>query len=278
MAVEVVPQSPVQKVVAFYHDVVAEMKRVTWPDVPQVRQLSIGVVVALPVHRGRDCADGRGVPAVAGAPSLGVLGDFRVASVLRDPDDLWAREQGAVADPAQIDADPAAARGACHPAGAGADAGSRRDQERQEGHRRAEAVPGLRAGGDGGERRTRSTRSTASRASSSSSGKDRDPQPLRDDEVRRLLGIADEAEAAPPKEEIPFLVGQAVAITDGPFSDFNGMVEEVMPDKGKVRVSVSPVRAADVRGAGLPAVAGALGGAPTAARSPHRAGRLPPHE
>lgn len=70
-------------------------------------------------------------------------------------------------------------------------------------------------------------------------GKERDPQPLRDDEVRRLLGIADEAEVAVPKEEIPFLVGQAVAITDGPFSDFNGVVEEVMPDRGRVRVSVS---------------------------------------
>ncbi len=70
-------------------------------------------------------------------------------------------------------------------------------------------------------------------------GKERDPQPLRDDEVRRLLGIADEAEEAPAKEEIPFLVGQAVAITDGPFTDFNGVVEDVMPDKGKVRVSVS---------------------------------------
>lgn len=45
MAVEVVSQSPVQKVVGFYHDVMAEMKRVTWPDVPQVRQLSIGVVL-----------------------------------------------------------------------------------------------------------------------------------------------------------------------------------------------------------------------------------------
>ncbi|MEK6611232.1 MAG: preprotein translocase subunit SecE [Gemmatimonadota bacterium] len=45
MAVEVVPQNPAQKVVAFYHDVMAEMKRVTWPDVPQVRQLSIGVVL-----------------------------------------------------------------------------------------------------------------------------------------------------------------------------------------------------------------------------------------
>ncbi len=70
-------------------------------------------------------------------------------------------------------------------------------------------------------------------------GKDRDPQPLRDDEVKRLLGIAVEEEVAAPKEEIPFLVGQAVAVTDGPFTDFNGTVEEVMADKGKVRVSVS---------------------------------------
>ena len=70
-------------------------------------------------------------------------------------------------------------------------------------------------------------------------GKDRDPQALRPDEVNRLLGIADEAVEEAPKEEIPFLVGQAVAITEGPFSDFNGTVEDVMPDKGKVRVSVS---------------------------------------
>ena len=70
-------------------------------------------------------------------------------------------------------------------------------------------------------------------------GKDRDPQPLRPDEVNRLLGIADETVEEVPKEEIPFLVGQAVAITEGPFTDFNGTVEDVIPDKGKVRVSVS---------------------------------------
>ena len=70
-------------------------------------------------------------------------------------------------------------------------------------------------------------------------GHERFPQPLRPDEVNRLLGIADELEQEEPKEEIPFLVGQAVAITEGPFSDFNGTVEEVYPDKGKVRVSVS---------------------------------------
>lgn len=70
-------------------------------------------------------------------------------------------------------------------------------------------------------------------------GKDRDPQALRTDEVNRLLGIADETVEEAPKEEIPFLVGQAVAITEGPFTDFNGTVEDVMADKGKVRVSVS---------------------------------------
>jgi transcriptional antiterminator NusG len=70
-------------------------------------------------------------------------------------------------------------------------------------------------------------------------GQDRFPQPLRPEEVNRLLGVADEAEETEPKEEIPFLIGQAVAITEGPFTDFNGTVEEVMADKGKVRVSVS---------------------------------------
>ena len=33
------------RVVTFYHDVMAEMRKVTWPDMPQVRQLSVGVVV-----------------------------------------------------------------------------------------------------------------------------------------------------------------------------------------------------------------------------------------
>jgi transcriptional antiterminator NusG len=70
-------------------------------------------------------------------------------------------------------------------------------------------------------------------------GHERLPQPLRPEEVNRLLGIADDIEESAPKEEIPFLIGQAVAITEGPFTDFNGTVEEVMADKGKVRVSVS---------------------------------------
>jgi transcription termination/antitermination protein NusG len=65
------------------------------------------------------------------------------------------------------------------------------------------------------------------------------PQPLRQDEVNRLLGITEAVAEQEPKEEIPFMVGQVVEITEGPFSDFNGTVEEVLPDKGKVRVTVS---------------------------------------
>ena len=65
------------------------------------------------------------------------------------------------------------------------------------------------------------------------------PQPLRQEEVNRLLGIEVDQEEEAPREDIPFLPGQVVEITEGPFSDFSGTVEEVLPDKGKVRVSVS---------------------------------------
>ena len=65
------------------------------------------------------------------------------------------------------------------------------------------------------------------------------PQPLRQDEVNKILGIAEEVEEQGPKQEIPFEVGQVVEVTEGPFSDFSGTVEEIIPDKGKVRVQVS---------------------------------------
>ena len=65
------------------------------------------------------------------------------------------------------------------------------------------------------------------------------PQPLRQDEVNRLLGIAEAVADSEPTEEIPFMIGQVVEITEGPFSDFSGTVEEVLADKGKVKVSVS---------------------------------------
>ncbi len=65
------------------------------------------------------------------------------------------------------------------------------------------------------------------------------PQPLQQEEVNKILGIADELEEAGPQEDIPFRKGQVVEVTQGPFSDFSGTVEEVFADKGKVRVAVS---------------------------------------
>jgi transcriptional antiterminator NusG len=70
-------------------------------------------------------------------------------------------------------------------------------------------------------------------------GHGRDPMALRSDEVNRLLGIADETVEEEVKEEIPFLIGQAVEITEGPFTDFSATVEDIYPDKGKVKVTVS---------------------------------------
>jgi len=70
-------------------------------------------------------------------------------------------------------------------------------------------------------------------------GTSRLPQSLRQDEVNRLLGVEEPVPEEEPRLEIPFLVGQVVEITEGPFSEFSGTVEEVLADKGKVRVSVS---------------------------------------
>ena len=45
MTVQVQQPGLPQRTIAFYHDVMAEMKKVTWPDFPQVRQLSISVIL-----------------------------------------------------------------------------------------------------------------------------------------------------------------------------------------------------------------------------------------
>jgi preprotein translocase subunit SecE len=45
VAVETSRPSTFARVMTFYQDVIVEMKKVTWPDLPQVRQLSIGVIV-----------------------------------------------------------------------------------------------------------------------------------------------------------------------------------------------------------------------------------------
>jgi transcription termination/antitermination protein NusG len=65
------------------------------------------------------------------------------------------------------------------------------------------------------------------------------PTALRPDEVNRILGKMDEAREMGEQPEIPFKMGDAVKVVDGPFNNFSGFVEEVYPDKMKVKVMVS---------------------------------------
>ena len=64
------------------------------------------------------------------------------------------------------------------------------------------------------------------------------PTPLRDSEVNRILGKADEMLEDPMDVEIPFNVGDAVKVAEGPFSGFSGVIEKVDNDKKKVTVTV----------------------------------------
>lgn len=64
------------------------------------------------------------------------------------------------------------------------------------------------------------------------------PVPLRGEEVDGILRqIEEKKEKVKPK--VVFEPGETVKITDGPFLNFNGVIEEVDPDRGKLKVSVS---------------------------------------
>jgi len=66
-----------------------------------------------------------------------------------------------------------------------------------------------------------------------------EPTALRPSEVNRILGKLDEAREQGEQPEIPFKAGDRVKVIDGPFNNFSGAVEEVYPDKMKVKVMVS---------------------------------------
>lgn len=64
------------------------------------------------------------------------------------------------------------------------------------------------------------------------------PQPLREEEVRRILGQTEKS-SRQQISEVPFEIGDAVKIKEGPFKDFDGVVDEIHPEKGKIKVMVS---------------------------------------
>ena len=69
-------------------------------------------------------------------------------------------------------------------------------------------------------------------------GKEKEPTPLRQSEVNRILGRVDELIEKEEENITPFVVGEAVKVTDGPFNGFDGTVEEVLEDKKKLKVMV----------------------------------------
>lgn len=64
------------------------------------------------------------------------------------------------------------------------------------------------------------------------------PMPMRDGEVNQILNRVEEGESQ-PRTLISFEVGEMVKVTDGPFEDFDGMVEEVDEDNQRLKVMVS---------------------------------------
>lgn len=65
-----------------------------------------------------------------------------------------------------------------------------------------------------------------------------DPQPLRESEVKRILGTMDELEEAGEEMDVKFYVGENVKVISGPFNTFSGEVEEVNDEKKKLKVMV----------------------------------------
>jgi transcriptional antiterminator NusG len=62
------------------------------------------------------------------------------------------------------------------------------------------------------------------------------PTPLEQDEVKKILK---QMEEEAPKVNVNYQVGQAVKINDGPFTDFEGVVDNIDQERGRVRVMVS---------------------------------------
>ena len=64
------------------------------------------------------------------------------------------------------------------------------------------------------------------------------PVPLQEEEVAQILQATQE-KMEKPTPKVIFEKGEGVRINEGPFNNFNGMVEEVNPEKGKLKVMVT---------------------------------------
>ena len=63
------------------------------------------------------------------------------------------------------------------------------------------------------------------------------PTPVKQSDINRILGTVEETEIQ-DEVNIPYLVDETVKVTDGPFSGFSGIIEEVNTEKRKLKVMV----------------------------------------
>ena len=64
------------------------------------------------------------------------------------------------------------------------------------------------------------------------------PSPVRQADINRILGTVEDTAIRSEEVAIPFVVDEAVQVTDGPFSGCSGIIEEVNADKRKLKVMV----------------------------------------
>lgn len=64
------------------------------------------------------------------------------------------------------------------------------------------------------------------------------PSPVRQADINRILGTVEDTEIRTEDLEVPFVLDETVKVTDGPFSGFNGIIEEVNSEKRKLKVMV----------------------------------------
>ena len=64
------------------------------------------------------------------------------------------------------------------------------------------------------------------------------PTPVKQADINRILGTAEETVIKSDDIAVPYMVDEAVKVTDGPFSGFSGVIEEVNSEKRKLKVMV----------------------------------------